>query len=587
MAEGFALAGDGLQEVRWEACDAPVGGALVASAADARGRGMALFVTREGAPVDLTGSAVRLLWRHREMRRRGCTDFEAMDAATGRFRLFWPAAMACGEGTVDAQVMVSLGGDSISSLAFSIRVEQVLTGADGGCEDGYSLFLDALQKFEQADELISGAVAKADNAVTTAEQAVEKAEDAVASAQGAADAVQRAEQAAHDADAAREALLLAAESGEFDGAPGPAGKDGINGLPGHDGVDGKDGLPGRDGEDGRDGKDGVSPAAKVEQTAKGALLTVTDAHGTTTAMLAHGPKGDKGDDGERGLQGERGEAFTYADFTVEQLAELTGPEGPAGPAGADGSKGDKGDPFTYEDFTEDQLAALQGPAGPQGPPGADGAPGQKGDPFTYADFTEEQLATLKGHKGDKGDPGEPGPQGDKGEKGDPGEPGPKGDPGEPGAGGAGVKYFDGEVAPDTLGYTFNADRGSLAMGDTVILNGTYLCTVTEVTPLNITADHVRAAIVESLHPERMGMIPMFNLDTGELSAAPEFAYGELLRQGDWVISTETGMLGKVVEVTERNTSNAMVTVRCLMNIATKSYVDQALTALENLAEVRF
>lgn len=455
MAEGFALAGDGLQEVRWEACDAPVGGALVASAADARGRGMVLSVTRGGAPVDLTGSAVRLLWRHREMRRRGCTDFEALDAATGRFRLFWPAAMACGEGTVDAQVMVSLGGDSISSLAFSIRVEQVLTGADGGCEDGYSLFLDALQKFEQAEELISGAVAKADNAVTTAEQAVEKAEDAVAAAQGAADAVQRAKQAAHDADAAREALLLAAESGEFDGAPGPAGRDGIDGLPGRDGADGapgRDGVDGKDGLPGRDGVDGVSPEAKIEQTAEGALLTVTDARGTTSAVLTHGPKGD---------------------------------------------------------------------------------------------------------------------------------------PGEPGAGGAGIKYFDGEVTPDTLGYTFYADQGSLIAGDTVILNGTYLCTVTEVTPFNITADHVRAAIVESLHPERVGMIPMFNLGTGELSATPEFAYGELLRQGDWVISTETGMLGKVVEVAERNTSNAMVTVRCLMNIATKSYVDQALAALENLAEVRF
>lgn len=94
------------------------------------------------------------------------------------------------------------------------------------------------------------------------------------------------------------------------------------------------------------------------------------------------------------------------------------------------------------------------------------------------------------------------------------------------------------------------------------------------------------AIVESLHPERMGMIPMFNLDTGELSTTPEFAYGELLQQGDWVISTETGMLGKVVEMTEQNTSNAMVTVRCLMNIATKEYVEQALTALENLAGVR-
>lgn len=74
------------------------------------------------------------------------------------------------------------------------------------------------------------------------------------------------------------------------------------------------------------------------------------------------------------------------------------------------------------------------------------------------------------------------------------------------------------------------------------------------------------AIVESLHPERMGMIPMFNLDTGELSTTPEFAYGELLQQGDWAISTETGMLGKVVEMTEQNTSNAMVTVRCLTEL---------------------
>lgn len=135
-----------------------------------------------------------------------------------------------------------------------------------------------------------------------------------------------------------------------------------------------------------------------------------------------------------------------------------------------------------------------------------------------------------------------------------------------GRGGAGIKYFDGEVTPEKLGYSFYADRNSLALSDTVILNDTYLCVVSEVAPFNITADRVMTAIVESLHAERMGMIPMFNLDTGELSTTPEFAYGELLQQGDWVISTETGMLGKVVEVTEQNTSNAMVTVRCLTEL---------------------
>ena len=55
------------------------------------------------------------------------------------------------------------------------------------------------------------------------------------------------------------------------------------------------------------------------------------------------------------------------------------------PAGEKGAKGDKGDAFTYDDFTPEQLAALKG---------ADGADGAKGDPFTYADFTPEQLAAL-------------------------------------------------------------------------------------------------------------------------------------------------------------------------------------------------
>ena len=77
-----------------------------------------------------------------------------------------------------------------------------------------------------------------------------------------------------------------------------------------------------------------------------------------------------------------------------------------------GDKGDKGDPgkaFTYADFTPEQLAALKGEKGDKGDPGE------------------------KGAQGDKGDPGEKGAQGDKG---DPGEKGDKGDPGEPGAPGA-------------------------------------------------------------------------------------------------------------------------------------------------------
>ena len=140
----------------------------------------------------------------------------------------------------------------------------------------------------------------------------------------------------------------------------------------------------------------------------------------------------KGDKGDKGDQGDPGKAFTYADFTPEQLAALKGEKGDkgdpgekgaqgakgepgskgdkgdTGAAGSPGAKGDKGDPFTYDDFTPEQLAALKGAKGDKGDKGAQG---EKGAAFTYEDFTEAQLAALKGPKGDQGDKG---PQGEKG-----------------------------------------------------------------------------------------------------------------------------------------------------------------------------
>lgn len=52
-----------------------------------------------------------------------------------------------------------------------------------------------------------------------------------------------------------------------------------------------DGEPGKPGDP---GKDGVSPTAKVEQTDDGAVITITDAAGTTTAELKNGKEGKPG-----------------------------------------------------------------------------------------------------------------------------------------------------------------------------------------------------------------------------------------------------------------------------------------------------
>lgn len=74
-------------------------------------------------------------------------------------------------------------------------------------------------------------------------------------------------------------------------------------LKGKDGEDGQPGTPGKDGADGAPGQDGYSPAAKVEATADGAKITITDKTGTTEVEVKNGKDGAKGDKGDKGDTG--------------------------------------------------------------------------------------------------------------------------------------------------------------------------------------------------------------------------------------------------------------------------------------------
>ena len=194
-----------------------------------------------------------------------------------------------------------------------------------------------------------------------------------------------------------------------------------------------------------------------------------------------GPKGDTGDTGEKGVKGdvgatgETGKAFTFDDFTPEQLASLKGEKGETGDTGLQGSKGDtgatgiqgdtgvqgvKGDtgvsgfsPIVNVDYDTRQIIItseegsvaisfdeLKGDKGDTGAQGVKGDTGDTGKAFTFDDFTPEQLASLKGEKGDtgaqgiKGDTGTTGSKGDTGPKGEKGDTGSKGDKGDTGIG---------------------------------------------------------------------------------------------------------------------------------------------------------
>lgn len=148
-----------------------------------------------------------------------------------------------------------------------------------------------------------------------------------------------------------------------------------------------------------------------------------------------GPKGDKGDTGETGPQGPRGYQGIQGKQGPKGDQGAQGPKGdtgPLGPKGNKGDKGDKGDAFTYEDFTPEQLAALTGPkgdTGPQGPKGDTGPQGPKGDQGETGPQGPKGDTGDTGPQGPKGDTGDTGPQGEQGIQGEQGVKGDKGDTG--------------------------------------------------------------------------------------------------------------------------------------------------------------
>ena len=169
-----------------------------------------------------------------------------------------------------------------------------------------------------------------------------------------------------------------------------------------------------------------------------------------------GDKGDTGDVGPKGDKGDKGDAFTFDDFTSEQLASLKGDKGDKGDVGPQGPQGEKGadGTMTFEDLTAEQKESLRGPQGIQGEPGKDGADGKDGKDGEQG---PQGIQGEQGEKGDKGDQGEQGIQGPagadgkdgaKGEKGDPGETGPQGEKGEKGdTGEKGADGAQGEQGP--------------------------------------------------------------------------------------------------------------------------------------------
>ena len=341
------LDGYGIHTLIWDSADERLGDFLVASPADAEGRGLELHVRQGGTAANLTGANVYFLWRHKMTGERGCEPMTAIDASLGQFKVFYPAAMQESEGAVDAQCMVSYDDRTISTRAFTIRVEPVLIGGEEH-EDGFTLFVGAINAYEHAAEISM-------EAADAANEAAEAAEDAADSATEVAAAIQ-----------------AAAQRGDYDGA---------------------------------DGADGFSPVATVTQTASGATITITDKNGTTTADVAKGAKGDKGDTGATGPKGDKGDTGdTGPQGPKGDTGETgaTGPQGPKGDTGATGPQGIQG---------ETGATGPQGPKGDDGDDGVSCTHSWNGTVLSVTSASGTSSADLVGPQGPTGATGPQGPAG--------------------------------------------------------------------------------------------------------------------------------------------------------------------------------
>lgn len=97
----------------------------------------------------------------------------------------------------------------------------------------------------------------------------------------------------------------------------------------------------------------------------------------------------------KGDKGDKGDAFTFADFTPEQLALLVGPKGdvgeigPQGPQGEVGIQGERGEIGPQGPQGE---IGPQGNIGPQGERGEVGPQGPKGDSYIITEVDYENIA---------------------------------------------------------------------------------------------------------------------------------------------------------------------------------------------------
>ena len=190
------------------------------------------------------------------------------------------------------------------------------------------------------------------------------------------------------------------------GAKGDTGEKGSKGDKGDTGETGQKGEKGPKGDTGNTGATGATGPVgpKGDTGATGTGITIKGSYNSYEELIHYHPTGSAGDSYlvNGALYVWNGDAWENVGNIKGEKGDKgdTGVTGKTGDKGDTGAKGDTGDAFTFDDFTPEQLASLKGATGDTGvkgdtgPKGDTGATGQGSDEETGWKLPVDEILTT-------------------------------------------------------------------------------------------------------------------------------------------------------------------------------------------------
>lgn len=212
-----------LTHVALDTADKPLQDVFIAQEGDAKGRGIDLTVSQDGVAADMAGMSVYLAWGH-ACGAQGLTEFEAIDASKGHFKVYYPTQMQR-RGIVVARIMVYVGSSGTpitGSRDFKIHVAKNPINEDAALtSDDFSVFQQAVIDLHKAldnfgtasSNLLDDQKAKFDAAQTQRANTFSASESARATAERTRVSAEDARKSNETARASAESSRVTVESG--------------------------------------------------------------------------------------------------------------------------------------------------------------------------------------------------------------------------------------------------------------------------------------------------------------------------------------------------------------------------------------